>query len=64
MNRDQVKGTAKEVAGKVQHGVGKVTGSESQQAKGVAREVEGKVQKGIGDAKQQIDKGISKTRQP
>ncbi len=62
MNRDQVKGTAKEVAGKVQQGVGKVTGSDAQQAKGVVKQVEGKVQKGVGNVEQEIDKGTRKTR--
>ena len=36
MNKDQVKGTAKDVAGKVQQKVGEATGSVSQQVKGVA----------------------------
>ena len=49
MNRDQVKGTVKDVAGKVQEKVGQVTGSTSQQVKGVEKQVEGKVQKGIGN---------------
>ena len=49
MNRDQVKGTIKDVAGKVQEKVGQVTGSTSQQAKGVGKQVEGKVQKGLGN---------------
>ena len=52
MNRDQVKGTAKDIAGKVQETVGQVTGNTSQQVKGVAKQVEGKVQKGIGDIKE------------
>jgi uncharacterized protein YjbJ (UPF0337 family) len=52
MNRDQVKGTAKDIAGKVQEKVGQVTGNTSQQVKGVAKQVEGKVQKGVGDVKE------------
>ena len=50
MNRDQVKGKAKDIAGKVQQKIGEATGSTSQQVKGVAKQVEGKVQKGVGDA--------------
>ena len=52
MNRNQVKGTAKDVAGKVQETVGKITGNASQQVKGTAKQVEGKVQKGAGDVQE------------
>ncbi|MEP6655752.1 MAG: CsbD family protein [Betaproteobacteria bacterium] len=62
MNRDQVKGTAKDIAGKVQEKVGQVTGSASQQAKGVAKQVEGKVQKGVGNVEQAIKDTDKKTR--
>lgn len=55
MNRNQVKGAAKDVAGKVQETVGKATGSASQQAKGLAKQVEGKVQKGVGNVEQASD---------
>ena len=50
MNQNQAKGTAKDVAGKVQQEVGKATGNTSQQVKGLAKQGEGKVQKGIGNA--------------
>ena len=62
MNRDQVKGTAKDVAGKVQEKVGQVTGSASQQVKGVAKQVEGKVQKRVGDVEQAAKDTERKTR--
>ena len=52
MNKDQVKGAAKDIAGKVQRKVGEVTGSASQQIKGGAMQVEGKLQRGAGDAQQ------------
>jgi len=52
MNRDQVKGTAKDIAGKVQRKVGEMTGSTDQQIEGGAKQVEGKVQRGVGDAGQ------------
>lgn len=52
MNKDQVKGAAKDVAGKIQEGAGKLVGSKSQQAKGLAKQVAGKTQKGFGDGKQ------------
>jgi uncharacterized protein YjbJ (UPF0337 family) len=62
MNRDQVKGDAKKVAGKVQQKVGELTGNKTQQAKGLAKQVEGNVQKGVGDVEQAIDKADRKSR--
>jgi uncharacterized protein YjbJ (UPF0337 family) len=56
MNRDQVKGTAKDIAGKVQRKVGEVTGSTERQIKGGAKQVEGKVQRGAGDVEQAADR--------
>jgi len=55
MNKDQIKGAAKDAAGKIQQEVGKVTGSTEQQAKGLEKQVEGKVQKGVGNVKEAID---------
>ena len=54
MNKDQVKGGAKDIAGKVQQQAGKVVGSKEQQAKGFAKQVAGKMQKGYGDAKESV----------
>lgn len=54
MNTDQVKGTAKDIAGKVQQEAGKLVGSEEQQAKGIAKQVEGTVQKHVGNAKEVV----------
>jgi uncharacterized protein YjbJ (UPF0337 family) len=62
MNRDQVKGAAKDIAGKVQQKVGEVTGNRTQQAKGVAKQVEGKVQKGVGNIEHRLDQADKKTR--
>ena len=55
MNRDQVKGTAKDVAGKVQRKVGEATGDIGDQVKGAVRQVEGKVQKGVGNVEQEVN---------
>ena len=60
MNKDQVKGTAKDIAGKVQEGAGKVTGDREQEAKGLAKQVEGKTQKKVGDAKETVKDAIDK----
>ncbi len=54
MNKDQVKGKAKDVAGKVQEKAGEMTGSEEQQGKGIGKQVEGQVQKGYGDVKEVV----------
>lgn len=51
MNKDQVKGEGRDVAGKVQEEVGKLTGDKEQQAKGLGNQIAGKVQKGVGDIK-------------
>jgi uncharacterized protein YjbJ (UPF0337 family) len=60
MNKDQVKGSAKEVAGKVQAQVGKVVGSPEQQVKGHVREAEGKTQHVVGDVKELVKDAASK----
>jgi uncharacterized protein YjbJ (UPF0337 family) len=62
MNRNQVKGAAKDVAGKVQRKVGELTGNENQRAKGNAKQMEGKVQKGVGNVEQALDEAGRKTR--
>jgi uncharacterized protein YjbJ (UPF0337 family) len=54
MNRDQVKGRAKEVAGKVQKIVGRAVGSSKTEAKGFAKEMTGKVQKTAGDVRNDL----------
>jgi uncharacterized protein YjbJ (UPF0337 family) len=56
MNRDQVKGTAKDIAGKVQRTLGEVTGNTNQQIKGAAKQGEGKLQRGAGDVEQAADR--------
>jgi uncharacterized protein YjbJ (UPF0337 family) len=57
MNRDQVNGRGKEVAGKIEKNVGRAIGSTKTQAKGLAKEITGKVQKNVGDARDRADKG-------
>lgn len=57
MNRDQVKGRAKEAAGKVKKNVGRAIGNPTMEAKGLGKEIVGKVQKTLGDARDEVDKG-------
>jgi uncharacterized protein YjbJ (UPF0337 family) len=54
MNKDQIKGTAKHAAGKVQEQAGRMMGSKSQEAKGLEKQASGKVQKGVGDVTQRV----------
>lgn len=54
MNKDQVEGSVKNVAGKAQRKMGEMVGSKNQQNKGVQKEVEGTIQKAAGDAKEVI----------
>ena len=62
MNRDQVEGTAKDIAGKVQRKVGEATGNVNQQVKGAAKQVEGKLQRGAGDVENAADNADDTTR--
>lgn len=54
MNKDQVKGTAKHVAGKVQQKTGEITGSSEQQVKGIKKQIEGALQRNFGDLKEDV----------
>ena len=62
VNSNQVKGTAKDVAGKVQQKVGEATGSASQQIKGIGKQIEGKIRKGAGDAEEAAKDAERKSR--
>jgi len=62
MNRDQVKGTANDVAGKVQRKVGEKTGDLGDQVKGAGRQIAGKVQKAVGDVEHEVNKDQRTTR--
>jgi uncharacterized protein YjbJ (UPF0337 family) len=55
MNKDQAKGAAKDVVGKVQEEAGKLVGSKEQQIKGLSKQITGKAQKGLGDVKQAVE---------
>jgi uncharacterized protein YjbJ (UPF0337 family) len=51
MNKDEIKGKAKDIAGRVQRQAGEWTGDEKSTAKGAAKQVEGKVQNAWGKVK-------------
>jgi uncharacterized protein YjbJ (UPF0337 family) len=60
MNKDQVKGSVKETAGKVQEGVGRAIHSKEQQAKGLGKQIEGNVQKNFGNLKEAVKDGTKR----
>ena len=51
MDKDEVKGKAKDVAGRVERQVGEWTGDTEKQAHGAAKQAEGKVQNAWGKVK-------------
>lgn len=52
MNKNQVKGIAKDVAGKVQEKAGKLVGSKEQQVKGLGKQISGQAEKAYGNARE------------
>jgi uncharacterized protein YjbJ (UPF0337 family) len=54
MNKNQVKGALRDVAGKVQEDLGKLIGSKEQQVKGLGKQISGKAEKTYGDAKEVV----------
>ncbi len=60
MNKDQVKGTAKDIAGQIQEEAGRATGSKEHEAKGLGKQVAGKAQKKYGDAKETVKDAVDK----
>jgi uncharacterized protein YjbJ (UPF0337 family) len=56
MDKDEVKGKAKDIAGRIQRQAGEWTGDEENQAKGAAKQVEGKVQNAFGKTKDAVKK--------
>lgn len=64
MNKDQVKGTLKDAAGKVQQAAGKLIGSDAQKLKGIKKQVKGKAQKAAGDVKEAATSASNKWPSP
>lgn len=54
MNKNQVNGAVKNIAGKVQEDAGKLVGNKEQQAKGLLKQAEGKAEKRFGDVKEVV----------
>jgi uncharacterized protein YjbJ (UPF0337 family) len=62
MNKDQVEGKLKDVAGRVERQAGEWTGSKETEARGAAKQVEGKVQGAWGDVKDAGQKAVDKAK--
>ena len=60
MNKDQVKGAAKDIGGKIHEQAGKLVGNKEQQVKGKVNQVEGKIQKNVGDGKEVLKNAIDR----
>jgi uncharacterized protein YjbJ (UPF0337 family) len=56
MDKDELKGKAKDIAGRVERQAGEWTGDEETQAKGTAKQGEGKIQNAFGKAKDALKK--------
>jgi uncharacterized protein YjbJ (UPF0337 family) len=54
MNRDQIKGVAKDVKGDIKKGIGEATGDKALVDEGNLDKAEGKIQKGAGDLKSKL----------
>lgn len=55
---ERAKATAKNIEGKVQEGVGEVTGDPQDKAAGKAKQSEAKVRHGVEDVKDEVKKNI------
>ncbi|MEN5181457.1 CsbD family protein [Comamonas odontotermitis] len=62
MNKDQVVGKIKDLAGEAQAGIGKAINSPEQIAKGKALETEGELQKAAGDVKQAAKDAVKEVK--
>jgi uncharacterized protein YjbJ (UPF0337 family) len=60
MNKDQLKGTTKEVAGKIQEEVGKLIGNKEQRQKGLKKQIDGKIEKTQGDFKEIVKEVVER----
>lgn len=64
MNKDQVAGKIKDVAGRTERQVGEWTGDTEKQAHGAMKQVEGKVQNTWGNVKDATEKAVNKNAPP
>lgn len=62
MNNDEIKGKAKDIAGRVQRQVGEWTGDTEAEVKGTVKQAEGKAQNAWGKAKEAVKKPAENVR--
>ena len=55
MNRDEIKGKARNLRGRIKEALGSLTGSKRTQAEGMADRASGAAQEGVGKVKREID---------
>ncbi len=60
MDKDRVRGAARQVKGSVKEAIGKVTGDRKTQAEGAAEKVAGKGQSAVGGAKDSVRDALKK----
>lgn len=60
INKDQIKGRAKEAEGKVQEVAGRIVGNKEQEAKGMAKKSLGQLQATLGDVKQNMKDSLKR----
>jgi uncharacterized protein YjbJ (UPF0337 family) len=54
MNKDQIKGTARNIAGKAEEAVGKALDNKKMQSNGLKEQIVGNAEKAMGDVKQGV----------
>jgi uncharacterized protein YjbJ (UPF0337 family) len=60
MNKDQIKGTADNIKGRVKEAAGALSGDKKTQAAGTAQRVKGALQKKVGDVKHDVARAVEK----
>lgn len=62
MDKDEIKGKAKDIAGRVERQVGEWTGDKDAEAEGTAKQAEGKVQNAWGKTKDAVRDAADKLK--
>ena len=55
VNKDQIKGKATDIGGKIKEELGDAIGNDKMKRDGQVDQVKGKIQKGVGDVKDKLD---------
>lgn len=59
-DENEAKGGMKKMGGKLQEGLGKLTGDQSTEAKGKMKQAEGNLQEGLGSAERNVDDALDR----